>query len=218
MCGRLAGMSVMARNVDDLTSYAARNRVKYVFFWGHQPEPDGRAGAGCLSQWWPAPFTVDGRVFASAEHYLMWRKAVLFGDEPMAERILAAPHPQVAKTLGGRVAGFEQAVWDEHRYPIVVAGNLAKFGRHPELRDYLLTTGDRVLVEASPRDRIWGIGLSRDDPAAADPRRWRGTNLLGFALMDVRESLGTGQSVTRGHHEPGDRHGAVEVQEAQQDR
>ncbi len=185
-------MSVMARSVDDLATHVAqKHRVKYLFFWGHQPERDGSAGAGCLSQWWPSRFAAEGHEFAGAEHYMMWSKAVLFGDDAMAGRILAAPHPKVAKTLGGRVAGFDQRVWDEHRYDIVVRGNLAKFGQDDELRQFLLTTGERVLVEASPLDRIWGIGLSRDDPAAADPRRWRGTNLLGFALMDVRESLRT---------------------------
>ncbi|WP_205650587.1 NADAR family protein [Actinoplanes solisilvae] len=182
-------MSVTARNVQDLAAHAARKRVKYLFFWGHQPERDGSAGTGCLSQWWPSPFTADGHEFATAEHYMMWRKAVLFDDDTMAARILEAPHPKVAKTLGGRVERFEQTVWNEHRYGIVVAGNRAKFGQHDELRAYLLTTGDRVLVEASPMDRVWGIGLGRDDPAAANPRRWRGTNLLGFALMDVREEL-----------------------------
>ncbi|MDY7087122.1 MAG: NADAR family protein [Actinomycetota bacterium] len=182
-------MSVMARTVDDLTAYACVNRVKYLFFWGHQPERDGSAGAGCLSQWWPSRFAADGHEFATAEHYMMWRKAVLFGDEVMAGRILAAPHPKVAKALGGRVANFRQDVWNANRYEIVVSGNRAKFTQHDELRDFLLTTGERVLVEASPLDRIWGIGLGRDDPRAADPRRWRGTNLLGFALMDVREEL-----------------------------
>ncbi|MBM2615973.1 NADAR family protein [Actinoplanes sp. LDG1-06] len=182
-------MSVMARTVDDLTAYARRNRVKYLFFWGHQPERDGSAGAGCLSQWWPSRFVAEGHEFASAEHYMMWRKAVLFSDDAMAERILAAPHPKVAKTLGGRVSHFRQDVWDANRFEIVVSGNRAKFGQDAELRDYLLTTGERVLVEASPLDRIWGIGLSRDDPAASDPGRWRGTNLLGFALMDVRDEL-----------------------------
>ncbi|MBU2665111.1 NADAR family protein [Actinoplanes bogorensis] len=204
-------MSVMARSVHDLTAYASENRVKYLFFWGHQPERDGSVGAGCLSQWWPSSFEADGEEFASAEHYMMWRKAVLFDDDAMAGRILSAPHPKVAKTLGGRVSGFRQEVWDAHRYEIVVSGNRAKFGQHDALRDFLLTSGDRVLVEASPLDRIWGIGLSRDDPAAADPRRWRGTNLLGFALMDVRESL-----VTVGHGQAGDRLGAVELQQAEQ--
>ncbi|GIF13680.1 NADAR family protein [Actinoplanes teichomyceticus] len=178
------------RSVADLAAAEARGeRIKFLFFWGHQSERDGRVGAGCLSQWWPAPFTADGRVFATAEHYMMWRKAVLFGDDAMAERILAAPHPHAAKALGGRVAGFDQQIWDEHRFATVVAGNLAKFGEHADLRAFLLGTGQRVLVEASPVDRIWGIGLMRDEPAAADPARWQGLNLLGFALMQVRDVL-----------------------------
>lgn len=179
----------MQSSVQSVAELTRAGRVKYLYFWGHQPLSDGSAGAGCLSQWWPSPFTVDGRTFGTAEHYMMWRKAELFGDPAMGARILAAPHPHAAKTLGGRVAGFDQAVWDEHRVDIVVAGNLAKFGRHPDLREFLLGTGDRVLVEASPVDRVWGIGLSRDDPAAADPARWRGLNLLGFALMRVRDAL-----------------------------
>ena len=178
------------RSVADLTAAQARgHRVKFLFFWGHQPERDGHVGAGCLSQWWPAAFTVEGRAFATAEHYMMWRKATLFGDSAMAERVLAAPHPHAAKALGGRVVGFDQQTWDEHRFPIVVAGNLAKFAQHPALRAFLLDTGQRILVEASPVDRIWGIGLTRDDPAATAPDRWRGLNLLGFALMQVREAL-----------------------------
>jgi ribA/ribD-fused uncharacterized protein len=183
-------MPAPVRSVADLaTAEAEGRRVRFLFFWGHQPERDGSVGPGCLSQWWPASFTADGLRFATAEHYMMWRKATLFGDGAMAEQILAARHPRAAKALGGRVAGFEQAAWDEHRVPIVVAGNLAKFGQHPELGAFLLRTGQRVLVEASPVDRIWGIGLTRDDPAAEDPGRWRGLNLLGFALMEVRDSL-----------------------------
>lgn len=183
-------MLTSCRSVTDLVAaYARGERIKLLFFWGHQPERDGRVGAGCLSQWWPSPFTLDGIAFATAEHYMMWRKATLFGDEAMAERVLATPHPHAAKALGGRVAGFDQQTWDEHRCDIVVAGNLAKFRQHAALRTFLLTTGRRVLVEASPVDRIWGIGLTRDDPAAADPARWRGLNLLGFALVQVRDVL-----------------------------
>jgi ribA/ribD-fused uncharacterized protein len=183
-------MSVTFRSSVELTAAQAQGaRLKFLFFWGHQPDRDGTVGAGCLSQWWPASFTVDGRQFATAEHYMMWRKATLFDDPAMAEQILTAPHPHAAKALGARVAGFEQQRWEEHRFPIVVAGNLAKFGQNPVLRAFLLGTGQRILVEASPVDRIWGIGLTRDDPAATDPTRWRGHNLLGFALMQVREAL-----------------------------
>jgi ribA/ribD-fused uncharacterized protein len=164
-------------------------RVKFLFFWGHQPERDGRVGRGCLSQWWPAEFVVDGRTFATAEHYMMWRKATLFGDAASAEKVLAVEHPQQAKKVGRGVRGFDQSRWEACRYEIVLAGTVAKFEQHPDLRRFLLSTGQRVLVEASPLDRVWGIGLAADDPAAEDPARWRGSNLLGFALTQARAVL-----------------------------
>ncbi|WDZ82852.1 NADAR family protein [Micromonospora cathayae] len=162
---------------------------KFLFFWGHRPGRDGSIGAGCLSQWWPATFTVDGLSFPTAEHFMMHRKATLFGDDETAARITAVPDAPRAKALGRQVRGFDEAVWTAHRYDIVVAGNIAKFGQHPELRDYLLGTRGRVLVEASPLDRVWGIGLAADDERAHRPAQWRGLNLLGFALMDVRAAL-----------------------------
>lgn len=174
-------------DVDELVK--RRDRVKYLLFWGHRPEPDGRIGKGCLSQWWPAPFVVDGVEFATAEHYMMWRKAELFGDRGSAARILDARHPKQAKELGRGIPGFDQGEWERHRYDIVVAGSVAKFGQRTELRDYLLATGTRVLVEASPLDRVWGIGLAADDPRAQDPTAWRGLNLLGFALTEARAVL-----------------------------
>jgi ribA/ribD-fused uncharacterized protein len=167
--------------------------VKYLFFWGHQPNPDGSVGTGCLSQWWPAPFTVDGRVYRTAEHYMMWRKAVLFDDHDAAGRILAASHPGAAKKLGRGVRNFDESTWDGARFDIVVAGSVAKFGQHADLRAFLLATGKRVLVEASPLDRVWGIGLPATDPRAQDPSTWRGLNLLGSALMQARVTLRSGQ-------------------------
>jgi ribA/ribD-fused uncharacterized protein len=168
---------------------AAGGRVKYLLFWGHRPQPDGSIGAGCLSQWWPAPFVVDGVRYASAEHYMMAGKARVFGDEEMLARILAAPSPGEAKALGRQVRGFDEQVWLEYGFDIVLAGTMAKFGAHDDLRAYLLGTRDRVLVEASPVDRVWGIGLAADDPRAADPAQWQGRNLLGFALMRARANL-----------------------------
>ncbi|GIJ76723.1 hypothetical protein SAMN05443287_108237 [Micromonospora phaseoli] len=183
-------MVTSVNSVDGLTgAVRAGTRVKFLFFWGHQPQRDGSIGPGCLSQWWPAPFTIDGQRFATAEHYMMWRKATLFDDHATAARILTASHPHAAKTLGRQVAGFDQQVWEQHRYDIVVAGSVAKFGQHPALHTYLLGTGERVLVEASPLDRVWGIGLAADHPHATDPARWRGLNLLGFALMQTRTNL-----------------------------
>ncbi|MEH1167729.1 NADAR family protein [Micromonospora sp. CPCC 205539] len=186
-------MTAPFTSVADLTTaLSGGRRVKFLFFWGHQPQRDGSVGPGCLSQWWLAPFLVDDVRFATAEHYMMWRKATLFDDQATATKVLSAPHPHAAKTLGREVGGFDQQTWEEQRYAIVVAGNLAKFSQHPELSQFLLTTGERVLVEASPLDRVWGIGLSGDDPRAEDPARWQGLNLLGFALMEVRRLLREG--------------------------
>ena len=102
---------------------------------------------------------------------------------------MSANHPRVYKQLGRTVRGYNEKVWKERREEIVKTGNLNKFGQNSKLRRFLLETDDFVLVEASPYDRIWGIGMYADDPYARDPRRWKGQNLLGFALMDVRETL-----------------------------
>ncbi|CAG6392457.1 NADAR family protein [Streptomyces cocklensis] len=181
------------RSVDALIAYAADGRrVKYLHFWGHRPQRDGSTGAGCLSQWWPAPFTVDGVTYATAEHWMMAGKARLFGDHDAEQRALAAGHPKAAKTVGRTVRGFDDAVWERERFALVAEGSRHKFGQHPDLRRFLLATAERVLVEASPLDRVWGIGLAADDERADDPARWRGLNLLGFALMEAREQLAVG--------------------------
>lgn len=178
------------RSVDALIAYAADGpRVKYLHFWGHRPQRDGSAGAGCLSQWWPSPFTVDGVTYATAEHWMMAGKARLFGDQDAESRALAATHPKAAKDAGRSVRGFDDAVWQRERFALVAEGSRHKFRQHADLRAFLLATGDRVLVEASPLDRVWGIGLAADDERAGDPARWRGLNLLGFALMDARDRL-----------------------------
>ena len=193
--------SSLPENLDELRRRVAEGaRFRYLLFWGHRPRADGSVHAACLSQWWPAPFTVDGVRYATAEHYMMAGKARLFGDDAIVEQVLAAPSPRAAKALGRRVRGFDQTVWEAHRFDLVVAGNVAKFGQHPDLRDYLLDTRDRVLVEASPVDRIWGIGLAAGDPAASDPARWRGLNLLGFALMRARSRPAAAAPAATGAH------------------
>ncbi len=168
---------------------ARGEKVKYLPFWGHRPRADGRISESCLSQWWPSPFTVGEITYASAEHWMMAGKARLFGDAEAAERAVAASSPAAAKKVGRLVRGFDEDVWVRERYALVVAGSVHKFGQDPALRAYLAGTGERVLVEASPLDRIWGIGLGRDDPRTADPAAWRGLNLLGFALMEARARL-----------------------------
>lgn len=161
-------------------------------FWGHRAEADGRVGKGCLSQWWLEDFEEAGVRYKSAEHYMMAGKARLFGDEEMLAAILASETPGEAKKLGRRVRGFQEATWRAHRFEVVVQGNVAKFGQSPALSAFLLGTSRRVLVEASPKDRIWGIGLAAGDPRAMKPSAWRGENLLGFALMEARARLMAG--------------------------
>ncbi|MFD5324023.1 NADAR family protein [Streptomyces sp. NPDC127092] len=165
------------------------DRVKWLHFWGHRPHPDGRLSASCLSQWWPSPFEVEGVRYATAEHWMMAEKARLFGDAEAERAALTAKSPGAAKTAGRLVRGFDEPTWQRKRFEIVVAGSVHKFGSDDALRGFLLGTGGRVLVEASPLDRVWGIGLAADDPRACDPDRWRGLNLLGFALMEARERL-----------------------------
>ncbi|MEW2167300.1 NADAR family protein [Streptomyces sp. NPDC007084] len=164
-------------------------RVRYLPFWGHRPRADGQVGSSCLSQWWPSPFVVDGTAYATAEHWMMASKARLFGDTEAERRAVEAANPALAKKAGRLVRGFDEAVWERERFGIVVEGSVHKFTAHDDLRAFLTGTGDRVLVEASPLDRVWGIGLAATDEAASDPHRWRGTNLLGFALMEARERV-----------------------------
>ncbi|MFC4160978.1 NADAR family protein [Chitinimonas lacunae] len=168
-----------------LAAIAAGRQFDYLPFWGHS----GTALRASLSQWYRRPFTVDGVDYASAEHYMMAGKARLFGDGATLERILATDDPSAAKRLGREVQHYDEQSWRQHRFEIVLAGNLAKFGQHRDLHDFLLGTGHQILVEASPVDRIWGIGLAADHPDAANPARWQGDNLLGFALMQVRQQL-----------------------------
>ena len=182
-----------ARDVDALVACLRGGaRAKYVLFWGHEPPRGDRVssvGPICLSQWYAAEFEIDGVRYSTAEHWMMAEKARLFGDDATLAKILAPPHPGAAKQLGRCVSAFDQSVWDANRFEIVVRGSVAKFGQNDALREFLVGTSSRVLVEASPRDRVWGIGLSRDHPHAEQPEKWRGLNLLGFALMEARQRL-----------------------------
>lgn len=164
-------------------------RPRYLFFWSHRPARAGQVDQSCLSQWWMAKFAVEGVVYPSAEHFMMAEKARLFDDGSTLARILAAGSPAEAKKLGRQVACFDEGVWAKTCFGIVVRGNRAKFGQNLELADYLRSTESRILVEASPHDRVWGIGLDEKHPDAERPRRWKGSNLLGFALMQVRREL-----------------------------
>jgi ribA/ribD-fused uncharacterized protein len=153
-------------------------RGEFVFFWNGWP-----------SQWHPAAFTIDGVAYSCAEQFMMAEKARLFGDTATLAQILAATSPREHKALGRKVSPFDAPRWDAACREVVYRGNLAKFTQNEDLCALLLATGDRTLVEASPTDRIWGIGLAADDPRAVTPAAWRGKNWLGEALMRVRAEI-----------------------------
>jgi ribA/ribD-fused uncharacterized protein len=179
-------------NIDDVESLRAAIaiglRPAFLFFWGHTAK-DASVGKHVLSQWWPAAFVINGQEFRTAEHYMMAEKAHLFGDEACRAQIIAATSAADVKALGRKVRGFDEERWVDKRFEIALRGNLAKFSQNPELGDWLIGTSPAVLVEASPVDTIWGIGLAADDKRASDPAKWRGLNLLGFVLMKARDQL-----------------------------
>ena len=151
-----------------------------VLFWGTRE---------IYSNWHPSTFTVQGVTYPHVEQYMMAAKARLFGDTAVEKAILAATDPKKIKALGRDVKGYIDAQWVAVREQVVFEACLAKFTQNPTLTQQLLATGDRRIVEASPVDAIWGIGLGQDDPRAADPAKWQGLNLLGIVLMRVRATL-----------------------------
>ena len=162
---------------------------EFLFFWGHRPAKDGKITKSCFSQWWMSDFWFQGLRYCCMEQCMMAGKASLFKDTEAFDLIRASTDPKEIKALGRGVRSFNEKLWNEVKYPLVLTGNYNKFVQNDDLRNFLLSTGNRILVEASPYDKIWGIGLSADDPRAKDPRAWNGENLLGFALMEVRDEI-----------------------------
>lgn len=162
---------------------------KYLFFWGHQPNKDGSISKTCFSQWWLSSFEVDKVIYKTAEHWMMAKKAELFNDKETFEKIILANSPAEVKKLGREVKNYVDTVWLENRFEIVRQGNFYKFSQNKDLKQFLINTKERVLVEASPVDPIWGIGMATDHKDVNNPEKWKGLNLLGFALMEVRDEL-----------------------------
>lgn len=151
----------------------------------HNPdEPNGY-----LSNWYLSNFQADGMSFSSMEQYMMYRKACLFGDTPIADEILSTDNVGKIKALGRKVAGYDEIIWSGTRQVIVYNGLLEKFRQNAELQKMLLETGTCILAECAVKDRIWGIGLGMHDENRFSMGKWQGQNLLGFALMEVREQL-----------------------------
>lgn len=153
---------------------------KYVFFWN-----------GIYSQWHKAKMSIDGVDYNSAEQYMMHQKALLFGDTEIAEQIMEESNPREQKRFGRMIKNFDKALWDKNCLSIVYKGNIAKFTQNPELKEQMLATEDRIFVEASPLDYIWGIGLAEDAEGIDNPSNWLGLNLLGQALTLVKQELKT---------------------------
>lgn len=171
-----------------IDKYNSNEKMKFIFFWGHT-EKGSEITKACFSQWYPCSFEIGGASYYTAEQYMMAQKALLFGDEKVCREIMAAKHPKQFKDLGRKISGFSESVWDEHKQQIVVDANYAKFSQNPKLKEFLLRTNTRILVEASPYDKIWGIGMAADDKNVENPIMWNGQNLLGFALMEVRDGI-----------------------------
>jgi ribA/ribD-fused uncharacterized protein len=154
------------------------DRSKFYFFWG-----------GPFSQWAHYPMEIEGVTYNTCEQYMMACKARLFGDEESLQAIMAARAPQMQKRLGRKVKNFDQDAWQAEAREIVYRGNLAKFTQHKGLRELLMSTGSKTIVEASPLDFIWGIGMAENDPRAPFPSEWQGKNWLGECIQRVRTHL-----------------------------
>ena len=160
---------------------AAGANPEFLFFWGHR-QSGNSISKSCFSQWYESAFDVDCVHYKTAEHYMMAQKAYLFGDNDIYEKILISKTPDEAKGLGRKVSGFKDDIWSTNSFDIVVKGNIEKFSQNEALKNFLLSTSDKILVEASPVDPVWGIGLAADNEQAKNPSQWRGKNLLGFAI------------------------------------
>ena len=161
---------------------------KFTFFWG------GRAPNGLFSQWAPTPFEIDGVTYNCAEQYMMTEKARLFGDSATLAKIMSAVEPSDQKRYGREVKGFDKKVWDAAARDIVYKASYAKYTQNQDCYDAILATAGTTLVEASPHDTIWGIGLRSCDPRAKDRATWLGTNWLGETLTKVRDDIIAAQS------------------------
>lgn len=171
-----------------LEEIANGKQFDFLFFWGHKSTP-GIITKACFSQWYPINFSENGVEYNCAEQYMMAQKAILFDDKKTLAEIMKATDPGQIKKLGRLVKNFDAKVWDENCRRIVEQGNYLKFTQNKELKEFLLSTDNKILVEASPYDDIWGIKMKQDDPDAKNPYKWKGTNYLGFALTNVREKI-----------------------------
>lgn len=151
----------------------------------HNPNEEN----GYLSNWYPSLFTVEKKTFSSIEQFMMYRKAICFGDEAVATNILSTDDVAEIKALGRQVSNYDEHIWNGIRQIVVYEGLLAKFSQNENLKNKLKSTGEAILAECAVKDLIWSVGLSMTDPDRLDKTKWKGQNLLGYTLMMVRERL-----------------------------
>lgn len=151
----------------------------------HNPDEEN----GYLSNWYPSSFEVDEITFSSVEQFMMYRKAICFGDEAVATNILSTDDVAEIKLLGRQVSNYDEHIWNGIRQIVVYEGLLAKFSQNEELKYKLISTSEAILAECAVKDLIWSVGLSMKDPDRLDKTKWKGQNLLGYTLMKVRERL-----------------------------
>lgn len=176
--------------LDDVqTMFKNEENLEFIFFSGHQKTSNGTITKTCLSQWYQAPFEMNNVKYKCAEQYMMCEKARLFKDEEALDKILQAYHPNQMKLIGRKIKNFDNTIWNEHKVQIVKIANLAKFSQNQKLKRYLINTENKILVKNVVHDNIWGIGLPKNSELKNNPLNWKGKNLLGFILMDVRAIL-----------------------------
>lgn len=156
---------------------------EYILFCGHK---NGNY-LDVFSQWYPSEFKENDQIFKNAEQYMMAKKALLFNDDESYKKIMSMNQPSIIKELGRQVKKFNHVIWDQHKYKIILEGNLLKFSQNPKLMEYLLMTKDKFMAEAAPYDNIYGIGLTAENAIRIPKDEWPGENLLGHALMEVRK-------------------------------
>jgi ribA/ribD-fused uncharacterized protein len=163
-------------------------KKSYTFFWLDNEK------YGEFSNWFVRPFVIDDFKYFCVEQYMMAQKAKLFHDAENYTKILRANTAKGCKWLGKQVTLFDAKAWDAVKYDVVKAGNRAKYEQNPDLKEILLSTGDSIMAEASPKDYVWGIAMDAKTAAKTDPAEWPGENLLGRILMELREEFGGGHS------------------------
>lgn len=169
---------VDSNNINILSDNGILVKNGFALFWGSP-----------FSNWYKAKFEVDNVIYSTSEQYMMHQKALLFNDPETAKQIMKTSDPKKQKQLGREVKNYRDDLWNQIRYDVVLEGCFEKFYQNEEFADILLMTEDLEIVEASPYDKIWGIGLDASHPDAIDKTKWKGENLLGKVLMEVRTQL-----------------------------